>query len=172
MEAVGLLKRSEDVECWMMGDSERDLVDRLLRCAADMGAASRIAWLGKRDAAWLGTRDDILRTCTALVCPSHHGAPRRVMFEAWDAGAVPIVCAESGGAEILTAADTGILYDEHKPQALAAAIRDTLHLDRDEIARLVANGRAWLAGNCDAKRYGAAIARVLRETCSEAAKKS
>ena len=176
VEVVGLLKRNgEDVECWMMGDSERDLVDRLLRRAADVGAASRIAWLGTRDAAWLGTRDDIvaiLRTCTALVCPPHHGAPRRVMFEAWDAGAVPIVCAESGDAEIVTAADAGILYDEGTPRALAAAIRETLHLDRAEIARLVANGRAWLAGNCDAKRYGAAIARVLRETCSEAAKKS
>jgi hypothetical protein len=33
-----------------------------------------------------------------------------VIFEAWDAGAVPIVCAESGGAEIVTAADAGILW--------------------------------------------------------------
>jgi hypothetical protein len=40
------------------------------------------------------------------------------------------------------------------------------------LARLVANGRAWLAGNCDAKRYGAAIAGILRETCSEAGKNS
>jgi hypothetical protein len=42
-----------------------------------------------------------------------------------------------------------------------------LHLDREEIARLVADGRAWLANNCNAKRYGAAIARILRETCSD-----
>jgi glycosyltransferase involved in cell wall biosynthesis len=94
------------------------------------------------------------------------------MFEAWDAGAVPIVCAQSGSAEIGTAADAGIPYDEHTPEALAAAIRGALHLNREEMARLVANGRAWLAGNCDAKRYGGAIARILRETCSEADKDS
>ena len=168
VEAVGLLKRNgEDAECWMMGDGERNLVERLLRRAADLGAASRIASLG--------TRDDIvaiLRTCTALVCPPDHGAPSRVMFEAWDAGAVPIVCAKSGGAQIVTAADAGIVYDEGTPQALAAAMRETLHLDREEIARLVRNGRAWLAGNCDAERYGAAIARILREACAEAGKNS
>jgi glycosyltransferase involved in cell wall biosynthesis len=140
------------------GDGERDLVEQLLRRAADVGAASRIAWLG--------TRDDIvaiLRTCTALVSTPHRGAPSRVIFEAWDAGAVPIVCAESGGAaEIVKAPDAGILYDEQTSQALAAAIRDALHLDREEMARLVANGRA----NCDAKRYGAALAVILRAACS------
>jgi glycosyltransferase involved in cell wall biosynthesis len=164
VEAVGLLRRNgEDAECWMMGDGERNLVERLLRRAADLGAASRIAWLG--------TRDDIvaiLRTCTALVCPPHRGAPSRAILEAWDAGAVPIVWAKSGGAEIVTAADAGILYDEGTPQALADAIRKTLHLDHEGLARLVANGRAWLAENCDAKRYGAVITRILRETCSGA----
>jgi glycosyltransferase involved in cell wall biosynthesis len=172
VEAVGLLRRNgEDVECWMMGDGERVFVERLLQRAADVGAASRIAWLGTRD----GTREDIvaiLRTCTALVCLRDRGAPSRAIFEAWDAGAVPIVWTQSGGAEIVTAADAGILYHEGTPQALAAAIRETLHLDREEMARLVANGRAWLAGNCDARRYGAAIAHVLRETCSEAGKSS
>jgi glycosyltransferase involved in cell wall biosynthesis len=73
---------------------------------------------------------------------------------------VPLVCGESGCVEIVTAADAGILCDEHTPQALAAAIRDALHLDREKIAHLVANERGWLAGNCDAKRYGAAIARI------------
>jgi glycosyltransferase involved in cell wall biosynthesis len=168
VEAVGILKRNgEDVECWMMGDGERDLVERLLRRAADVGAASRIAWLGPPD-----DLVAILRTCTALICPPDHGAPSRVMFEAWDAGAVPIVWAKSGSAEIVTAADAGILYDESTPQALAGAIRDTLHLDREEMARLIGNGRAWLAENCDARRYGAVIARILRETCSEAGKDS
>jgi glycosyltransferase involved in cell wall biosynthesis len=168
VEAVGLLRRNgEDVECWMMADGERGLVERLLQRAADVGAAFRIAWLG--------TPEDIvaiLRTCTALVCLRDRGGPSRVIFEAWDAGAVPIVCAKSGGAEIVTAADAGILYDEQSPQALAAAIRHALHLGREEIARLVGYGRAWLAGNCDAKRYGAAIARVLREVRSEAGKNS
>jgi hypothetical protein len=57
----------------MMGDGERDLVERLLQHAADVGAASRIAWLG--------TPEDIvavLRTCTALVCLRDRGAPSRV----------------------------------------------------------------------------------------------
>jgi glycosyltransferase involved in cell wall biosynthesis len=162
VEAVGLLRRNgEDVECWMMGDGERELVEQLLQRAAAVGAASRIAWLG--------TPEDIvaiLRTCTALVCLPRRGAPSRVIFEAWDAGAVPIVWANSGGAEIVTAADAGIVYDEGTPQALAAAIRDALHLNRKEIVRLVANGRAWLGGTCDAKRYGAAVTVILRAACS------
>jgi hypothetical protein len=33
-------------------------------------------------------------------------------------------------------------------------------------------GAPWLAENCDAKRYGAATARILREACSEAGKDS
>jgi hypothetical protein len=41
---------------------------------------------------------------------------------------VPLVCGESGGAEIVTAADAGILYDEQSPKALSAAIRNVLHL--------------------------------------------
>jgi glycosyltransferase involved in cell wall biosynthesis len=178
VEAVGLLKHNgEDVECWIIGHGERDLVERLTRHAAEVGAASCIAWLGTRDdfADCVGTRDDIvaiLRTCTALVCPPDRGGPSRAMFEAWDAGAVPIVWAKSGSAEIVTGADAGILYDEGTPQALATAIREALHLNREEMARLVDNGRAWLAGNCDAKRYGMAVARILREACSEAGKNS
>jgi hypothetical protein len=73
---------------------------------------------------------------------------------------------------VSTMCGAGILYDEQTPQALAATIRHGLHVDPEDIARLVTNGHAWLAGNCDARGYGAAITRILRETCSGAGKKS
>jgi len=136
-------------------------MERLRRRGADMGVAACVAWLG--------TREHIvanLRTCTALVCPSHREGLGRVIFEAWDAGAVPIVCRDSGGAaEIVSAADAGVVYEQQSPQALANGITRALALPSEDIARTVANGRAWLAANCEAKRYGATIAGILREAC-------
>jgi glycosyltransferase involved in cell wall biosynthesis len=163
VEAVGCLKRDgEHMECWVLGDGAHDFMERLRLRAADIGVASRFAWLG--------TRDDIvahLRTCKALACPSHREALGRVIFEAWNAGTVPIVFRGSGGAaEIIAAADAGIIYDEQSPQALAAAIATALHLGRDEVTRMISNGRAWMAANCEPRRYGAALAAILREACS------
>jgi hypothetical protein len=139
----------------------------LLQRAADVGAASRIEWLGTRDGIVA-----ILRTCTALVSTPRRGSPSRAIFETWDTGAVPIVCAESGGAEIFTAADAGIRYDLQTRRRLRP--RSVTHCisTAEEIARWVANGRALLADNCDAKRRGAAISHILRETCSKPGKSS
>jgi glycosyltransferase involved in cell wall biosynthesis len=163
VEAVGCLKRDgEHMACWVLGDGARDFVERLKRRAADAGFASRMAWLGRRD--------DIvahLRTCKALICPSHREALGRVIFEAWNAGTVPIAYRGSGGAaEIIAAADAGVIYDAQNPQALAAAIAEALHLGRDEVTRMISNGRAWMAVNCEPRRYGAALAAILREACS------
>ena len=163
VEAVGCLKRDgEHMECWVLGDGAHDFVERLKRRAADAGVASRIAWLG--------TRDDIvahLRTCKALACPSHREALGRVIFEAWNAGTVPIAYRGSGGAaEIIAAADAGIAYDAQNPQALADAVATALHLGRDEVTRMIGNGRAWMAANCEPRRYGAALAAILREACA------
>jgi glycosyltransferase involved in cell wall biosynthesis len=157
VEAVGCLKSDgEHMECWVLGDGAHDFVERLQRRAADAGVASRMVWLG--------TRDDIvahLRTCKALICPSHREALGRIIFEAWNAGTVPIVYRGSGGAaEIISAADAGIIYDEQNPKVLAAAVATALHLDRDEVTRMIGNGRAWIAANCEPTRYGAALAAI------------
>jgi glycosyltransferase involved in cell wall biosynthesis len=162
IEAIGCLKsKGNNIECFIIGDGESEFVERLKQLAAHVDAASEIRWLG--------TRSDIipiLRTCVVLVCPSHREALGRVIFEAWDAGVVPIVCSKSGGAaEIVGAADAGVVYEEQEPQALAVAIAGALQLSCDEIGQIVENGRSWLSKNCDVKRYGEAIAKILSGAC-------
>jgi hypothetical protein len=86
-----------------------------------------------------------------------------VIFEAWDAHVVPVVFAGSGGAaEVVTAAQGGILYDEQTPEILAKALREALELDREQAAQLVNNGRLWMAEQCDTKAYGEKISKILR----------
>jgi glycosyltransferase involved in cell wall biosynthesis len=85
-----------------------------------------------------------------------------VIFEAWDAGAVPVAFAGSGGAaEIIKAADGGILYETQEPGSLATALRDALTMDPQQAGRLVDNGRSWMAQNCDPEKYGKAVSTIL-----------
>ena len=58
--------------------------------------------------------------------------------EAWDAGVVPLACeASAGAAEVIGAADGGILYAEQSPELLAQALQVALRLPREETIRLV-----------------------------------
>lgn len=138
-----------DGECLIVGDGEPDYVASLKAMGGE----------------WVGFVDDVtalLRTCRALACPSHREPLGRVIFEAWDAGAVPVVYAGAGGAaEVVTAADGGIVYPEQTPDSLAAALNAALALTDKEAARLTANGRAWMEANCRPEPYGRAIAAVL-----------
>jgi len=161
IEAMACLQSSCNVECLMIRDGQAEFVQALKQLALQVGDGCKVTWTG--------TRSDIvplLGTCVALVCPSYHEALGRVIFEAWDAGAVPIVHAKSGGAaEIITAADAGITYSGQEPQILAHAIRDVLQMSPDEIGRMVDNGRRWLWRNCDVKAYGRSIAGILADAC-------
>jgi glycosyltransferase involved in cell wall biosynthesis len=86
----------------------------------------------------------------------------RVIFEAWDAGVVPVAFSRSGGAaEIIAAADGGILYEEQTPRALARALRIALELREDQRDRLVNNGRSWMAANCSPAKYVDAVSRIF-----------
>jgi glycosyltransferase involved in cell wall biosynthesis len=85
-----------------------------------------------------------------------------VIFEAWDAGVVPVVFAGSGGAaEVVAAADGGILYEAQEPQSLARALERAVSLTREEAERLVRNGRAWMAHNCNPVTYADVISSIL-----------
>jgi glycosyltransferase involved in cell wall biosynthesis len=152
----------EKIECHILGDGEKDLV-RQLKISADQGAASA-------DIQWQGTRKDIvpfLRTCAAMAFPSYREALGRVIFESWDAGAVPVACRTSGGgAETIAAAHGGVLYAEPKAELLAEALLTAVKLPQNDVARLVANGREWMAQNCDPVRYCAAMAKILSDAVS------
>lgn len=97
------------------------------------------------------------------MCPSRREPLGRVILEAWDAGVVPIACSESAGAaEIIAAADGGILYPEQTPELLARALHVALRLPQKEVIRLVANGRSWMRMRCDPSLYGDTVAKILR----------
>lgn len=114
---------------------------------------------------WTGFQMDVvtlLQSCAVLVCPSHREPLGRVILEAWDAGALPVVYAGSGGAaEMVRAADGGIVYPEQTPESLAAAIAQALALSPADRARLVENGRAWMRAHCAPRRYAAEVAAFL-----------
>jgi glycosyltransferase involved in cell wall biosynthesis len=157
-----LRKHGDDkTECVFVGDGPSDYLQRMKIAAAQGPGASAITWLG--------TRSDvlsILRTCGVLACPSRREPLGRVIFEAWDAGAIPVAFSASGGAaEIIAAARGGILCPEQKPAALAEALKVAFRLIEDDAARLIGNGRAWVVDNCDPKRCGESLAGLLKQAC-------
>jgi glycosyltransferase involved in cell wall biosynthesis len=157
-----LRKHGDDkAECVFVGDGPRAYLERMKTAAAQGPGASAINWLG--------VRSDVvsfLRTCGVLACPSRREPLGRVIFEAWDAGAIPVACAASGGAaEVIAAAGGGILYPEQKPALLAQALQTALRLPEEDTARLIGNGRAWVSHNCHPKRYGEILAGLLKEAC-------
>jgi glycosyltransferase involved in cell wall biosynthesis len=145
----------EPVECLIVGDGDDAYIHSLKALGQRVGANAR--WLG-----FVGDILPLLRTCAVLVCPSHREPLGRVIFEAWDAGVLPVVYAGAGGsAEIVSAADGGILYEEQSPTALARALVTALALGDSQTAHLIENGRSWMAAHCGAKKYGRAILTVF-----------
>jgi glycosyltransferase involved in cell wall biosynthesis len=143
-----------DAECLVIGDGEMEYV-----------AALRA--MSPPNVVWTGFVSDVvplLRTCSVLACPSHREPLGRVIFEAWDAGVVPVVFAGAGGSsEIVRAADGGLIYEKQTPDSLAAVLSAALVLPPSDRARLVANGRAWMRLHVATELYGESIARILRQ---------
>lgn len=147
---------NEAVECLIVGDGEADYVRHLKNKIAN-AYHPQVEWLG-----FVHDVASVLRGCGVLACPSHREPLGRVIFEAWDAGAVPVAFAGSGGAaEIIRSADGGVLYDKQTPEALRVALLRAMTLSDVEAARLVANGRAWLSENCRPERYASKVVGLL-----------
>ena len=157
LESISLNATIVDTSCFIIGDGEPDYLAQL-KSSSPPG----VQWRG-----YVDNVSNLLRTCGVLACPSHREPLGRVIFEAWDAGAVPVVFAGAGGAaEAVAAADGGILYDTQSPQALANALARAIALDELEVNRLIANGRAWLAVNCSVGPYGRAVTEVLNRAAT------
>ena len=105
---------------------------------------------------WLGVAQDVfpeLARAQAVVVPSEREPLGRVIFEAWDAGTVPIVWRGSGGAaEAILASEGGILFEERTTASLADSIMRALELPDRERDSLVQKGRSWLEANCSPTR--------------------
>lgn len=152
---------NDEVETFIVGDGDPDYVQSLRRSALKSGAA-QVSWVG-----FVTDVAPLLHTCAVLVCPSHREPLGRVIFEAWDAGVVPVVFAGAGGAaEVVRGADGGLIYAEQTPECLARVLSQALRLTTDERMRLISNGRAWLTDNCSPLRCGGAIAVVFAQAAS------
>lgn len=131
---------------------------------AALKARSRVL---SRPVRWVGVLSDVealLTTCGVLACPSRREPLGRIIFEAWDAGAVPVVFASSGGAaEIVSASGGGIVVREETPQALAAGLAEAVALTPPQVATMVEGGRAWMAANAAPDAYGADVSAVFKE---------
>jgi glycosyltransferase involved in cell wall biosynthesis len=155
--------RSYDLECVFAGSGEAAFTSQLASLAEGV-ERPRIRWLGVVDDV-----PSLLQSCSVLVCPSHREPLGRVIFEAWDAGVLPVVYAGSGGAaEVVTACDGGVLYAEQTPAALADAIDSVLSLPVAEARRMVANGRRWMEENVEPARSGAAVTDILLQATTGA----
>lgn len=143
-------------ECLMVGGGEPGYVAALKARVPDDGHV-RVEWTG-----FIDDVVTLLSGCGVLVFPSYSEALGRVVLEAWDAGAVPVVYAGSGGAaEVVAAARGGIVYEEQTPECLAQALATAMTLDAGEAEGLVANGRAWMEANCAVTDYGRAVSAVF-----------
>lgn len=158
VEAMGLLACPHpDLECWMVGEGEEDFTRSIKALAAARPAAARISWLGFQNEVL-----PIIAGASVLVCSSHEEPLGRVIFEAWDAGVVPVAFAGSGGAaEVISAAGGGLLYATQDGASLARVIEDALALSLAERQALVENGRAWMRQNCDVEAYGRQLSQAL-----------
>lgn len=107
-----------DVECVILGGGDSAYVEQLRQASP-----TNVKWAGV-------VREvmPVLRACSVLVLPSHREPLGRVIFEAWDAGAVPVVFAGSGGAaEVVEAANGGFMYQEQTPGSLREVLDRARH---------------------------------------------
>jgi glycosyltransferase involved in cell wall biosynthesis len=153
----GLRDFNQSIECLFVGGGEQSYIEKIRAIIARENLEDTIQWLG-----FVEDVIPLLRTCSVLVCPSHMEPLGRVIFEAWDAGVVPVAFSRSGGAaEIIAAAEGGILYDEQTPQALSRALRTAFELEEDQRTRLINNGRSWMAANCEPSTYAKALSGIF-----------
>lgn len=160
--ALPHLATTGPIECLMAGNDEGVFADRLKEAVRRGTGLTTVRWLGIID-----DSVGLLRTSIAMVAPSHSEALGRVIFEAWEAGAVPIVYADSGGAaEIVAASNGGVLYETQSGESLAAAVKMVLETDPANRVKLVSNGRAWMSRNCDPRAYAQTMAAIFYRAAS------
>lgn len=148
--------------CAMVG-SGGEYWAELQRKSAALGLADSVEWLGFQ-------RDPlaILRQCSVLVVPSHREPLGRVVFEAWDAGCVPVAFAGSGGAaEVLAASQGGILYPRQTAEELGQAIGRALNLSGVERREFIQRGRQWISEHSAPARYASAMREVFLAAAQE-----
>lgn len=142
-----------------------DFETDLRRLAADLNVTEQVIWMGFKEEVI-----SLITNSVAQVCTSELEALGRVVFEAWDAGIVPVAWAGSGGpAEVIGASGGGLLYPKQDGQSLAAVLKQVINISPGERERLIQNGRVWLRDNCDLKIYTRNIVHLWQDVLNERA---
>jgi glycosyltransferase involved in cell wall biosynthesis len=145
----------------IIGDGEPGYLQQLQEIVSTSGCVP-VTWTG-----FVADVYALLRTCQVLVCPSHREPLGRVIFEAWDAGVVPLVYSGAGGAaEIIRESAGGLTYDTQTPECLATKLAEALRLSEAERLRLISNGRLWMLNHCAPEPFSRAIAAVLEDAAA------
>lgn len=127
------------------GAYERELRDLATRC----GVADLVDFAGYATEVL-----PVMAQSRFLVLPSQYEPLGRVLFEAWDAGLMPIAPATSGGAaEVLSASGGGMVYPENSPEQICAAMTEAMVLPEAERLAAVERGRAWARLNLSVEAY-------------------
>jgi glycosyltransferase involved in cell wall biosynthesis len=131
-------------------DAEGGAYERALRTLADsMGVADFVQFCG-----YTMSVAPYLARSRFLILPSDYETLGRVLFEAWDAGLMPICYAQSGGAaEVVSASGGGLIYDANTPEGICEAMAEALRLSEDERLDKVAKGREWAKLNLSVEAY-------------------
>lgn len=163
IEAIALVNQHDDsVQYIIAGNGDKTFVQKLKSRASQL-KIDNLSWLG-----FVQNVGDLLSHACVLAVPSSQETFGRVILEAWDAGVVPVVFGGNGGAaEIVSAANGGIIFDEKSPQSLAESLKLALSLSEKDHKELIANGREWIEQYCNPKKYADTITDVLEKTVSD-----
>lgn len=120
---------------------------------------------------WKGFCPDVgaqLPCYSFLIVPSKVEPLGRVVLEAWDAGVIPVVYRNSGGAaEIVTDSRGGLVFDEWTPESLGSTIREALALSDQQRRDLIASGRRWMKKNTDPEVFFTSLLHFFGTVLSE-----
>jgi glycosyltransferase involved in cell wall biosynthesis len=156
LRAVAFLK-SENIRVRLLmvgaGLPNDSFLAELKELAESLGIADQVTWPGFRDDVL-----DYIKGCAALVCPSYSEALGRVIFEAWDAGILPVAWSESGGsAEVIGRSAGGLLYARQDAESMSRALRAAIDMTANDRAEQIQRGREWVKTQCDPKKFTASV---------------
>jgi glycosyltransferase involved in cell wall biosynthesis len=123
---------------WIAGAGPAE--PELRRCAAELGVADRVRWLG-----WRQDVGALYRACDVFVCPSRQEPLGNVVIEAWAHGAPVVATHSAGPTALIGTGETGILVPPEDADSLACAIRTVLSAPAQAAAMREA-GRAAYEG--------------------------
>lgn len=152
LESLAVLQREKIVaRALFVGEAGPgdDFGDKLKHLSSKLGVEEQVYWAGFQSQATAH-----LARCAAQVCPSRGEPLGRVVFEAWDAGTLPVAWAGSGGpAEVIQQSGGGLLFDELNGESLSQTLREVFVMPAEEKMRRIEAGRAWLQQHCDPVAY-------------------